>query len=467
MTHDAATLAGRLSQLVRIPTVTPPDDGPLSPEAAQVFDDFHALLRELYPATFSAAEVTRVGRAGLLLRFGGSDEVSGATLAGAVLLMAHQDVVPAPTDGWQAAGWSHPPFAGVVQDGEDGLTVYGRGTLDDKGALLVLLEAVEDLLAEGWHPHDDLYLSLGGDEESDGPSAVAAIAELEHRGVTPALVVDEGGAVTSGLLPGLRRHVAVVGVAEKGVANLEVSVSADPRKPAHSSTPPRRSATAGLGRALAALERHPHPVALDDIAVRMFTELAPYVPGPLKQLLSRADQLRPVLAQVFPYVGAEMAAMVRTTTAATMLTGSSAPNVLAAKAIAIVNMRVATSSTLAEAVRHVEEVVHRAVGSALTVEVRVLEGHEPTHASPFDERWDAIRAAVAESYPDALTVPYTMLGASDARHASRIAPAVYRFSPLFMSSAQRASVHGVDERVAADSLVRGVRFYRALITGTA
>jgi carboxypeptidase PM20D1 len=467
MSHDSPTLADRLSQLVRIPTVTPPDGGPLMPEIALVFDDFHDVLRELYPTLFARAEVTPVGRAGLLLRLAGAGDGTGATALGPVLLMAHQDVVPAPTEDWEAAGWTHPPFAGVVSDGEDGLTVYGRGTLDDKGALLTLLEAVEDLVAEGWAPHHDLYLSLGGDEESDGPSAVAAVAELERRGVAPSLVVDEGGAITTGVVPGLTRQVAVVGVAEKGVVNLEVSVSADPRKPAHSSTPPRHSPTAALGRALAALERHPHPAVLDDIAVRMFAELAPYVPGPLKALLARADQLRPALARVFPFVNAELAAMVRTTTAATVLTGSSAPNVLASRATAIVNMRVATSSTVADATRHVEKVVHRAVGSALTVEVRVLEGHEPTQASPFDERWDAIRAAIAASYPDALTVPYTMLGASDARHAARIAPAVYRFSPLFMSSAQRASVHGVDERVTADSLVKGVRFYRVLLSGIA
>src|SRR5450759_1910401 len=467
MSHDAPTLAGRLSQLVEVPTVTPPDGGPLTFETAQVFEELHALLRGLYPTVFSTAEVIPVGRAGLLLRLAGTGDGTGATALGTVLLMAHQDVVPAPTEDWEAAGWTHPPFAGVVSDGEDGLTVYGRGTLDDKGALLTLLEAVEDLLGEGWHPHHDLYLSLGGDEESDGPSAVAASAELERRGVKPALVVDEGGAVTTGVIPGLTRQVAVVGVAEKGVANLEVSVSADPRKPAHSSTPPRRSATAGLGRALAALERHPHPAVLDDIAVRMFTELAPYVSGPLGALLARADQLRLVLARVFPYVTAELAAMVRTTTAATMLTGSSAPNVLASKATAIVNMRVATSSTVADATRHVEKVVHRAVGTSLTVEVRVLEGHEPTPTAPFDERWDTIRNAIAASYPDALTVPYTMLGASDARHAARIAPAVYRFSPLFMAAAQRASVHGVDERVTADSLVKGVRFYCVLLSGIA
>ncbi len=466
MTRDAPTLAGRLSQLVRVETVTPPDAGPLTSETAQVFDDFHALLRELYPTLFATAQVTTVGRAGLLLRLAGTGDGPGATSLGPVLLMAHQDVVPAPTEDWAAVGWSHPPFAGVVMDSDDGLTVYGRGTLDDKGALLTLLEAVDDLVAESWAPHHDLYLSLGGDEELDGPSAVAAIAELERRGVEPALVVDEGGAVTTGVVPGLTRQVAVVGVAEKGVANLEVSVSADPRKPAHSSTPPRHSPTAALGRALSALERNPHPAVLDDIAVRMFSQLAPYVPVPLGLVLARADRLRPLLARVFPFVSAELAAMVRTTTAATMLTGSSAPNVLASRATAIVNMRVATSSTLADAVGHVEKVVRRAVGASLTVDVRVLEGHEPTPASPFDERWDAIGRAVAASYPDALTVPYTMLGASDARHAARIASAVYRLSPLYMSSAQRASVHGVDERVTADSLVRGVLFYRALLTGT-
>ncbi|HSN42662.1 MAG TPA: peptidase dimerization domain-containing protein, partial [Propionibacteriaceae bacterium] len=280
-------------------------------------------------------------------------------------------------------------------------------------------------------------------------------------------VVDEGGAVTTRLVPGLTRQVAVVGVAEKGVTNLEITVSADPRTPAHGSTPPRRGATAGLGRAIAALERNPHPVALDDIAVRMFGELAPYVPGPLGRLLARADQLRPVLARTFPLAGPELAAMVRTTTTATMLSGSAAPNVIAAKATAIVNMRVATSSTVTEATAHVEKVVRRAVGRGLDVQVRIVEGHEPTQPSPFGEGWETVKDAITVAYPDALTVPYTMLGASDARHAARISAAVYRFSPLYMSTAQRAGVHGVDERVTADSLTRGVRFYRALLMGSA
>ena len=490
MSHDAPGLAERLAQLVRIATVTPADSGDLTPETAAVFADFHERLRDFYPTLFTTAEVTPIGRAGLLLRVAGTADAAssspgsapngaadgtphsltsatstdvGATSLGPVLLMAHQDVVPAPVEGWAEAGWSHPPFAGTVEDGQDGLTVYGRGTLDDKGALLVVLEAVEDLVTEDWHPHGDLWLLLGADEESYGACAIAAAEELDRRGVRPVMVVDEGGAVASGVFPGLTRPVAIVGVAEKGLTTLEIVVSADPRSPGHASTPPRRSAPAGLGRAIVALERHPHPASLDDVALRLFRTLAPYVPGPLGRLLSRTDTLRPVLGRLLPVAGAELAAMVRTTTAVTMLEGSAAPNVLAATARATVNMRVATSSSVAEATTHVDRVVRRAVGRGLDVAVRVVEASEPTPPSPMDERWDAICAASAAAYPDAIPVPYTMLAASDSRHVARIAPAIYRFAPLFMSAAQRAGVHGVDERVSADSLVRGVRFYRALL----
>ncbi|MBI4900996.1 MAG: M20/M25/M40 family metallo-hydrolase [Actinobacteria bacterium] len=465
MTHDAAALAQRLSAMVRVPTVTPLTKDPLSPETASVFTAFQDLLRELYPTVFAVAEVSVVGRAGLLLHLPGTGGDPDPAGPGSLLLMAHQDVVPAPAEDWEGTGWTHPPFAGTVSEGEDGLTVHGRGALDDKGALLVLLEATEDLLAEGWRPRADVHLLLGGDEESYGASAAAAAEELERRNVRPWLVVDEGGAVVTGIVPGLTTNAAVVGVAEKGLTTLQVTVSADPRKPAHASTPPRRSAAGGLARAILALEKHPHPVHLDDVALRMFTGLAPHVPGLLGRALARTDRLQPFLGRILPLAGPELAAMVRTTTAVTMLQASPAPNMLAATARAIVNMRVATWSSVSEATAHVDNVVRRAVGRGLHVDVQVLEGSEPTPPSPMDGRWDAIRTAIAAAYPDAVVIPYTMLAASDSRHLARLAPAIYRFSPLFMSTAQRASVHGVDERVTADSLLRGVRFYRALLFG--
>lgn len=475
----AAELAARLAAMVRERTVAAGSAEIEDDDAAAPFHRLRALLETTYPAVFAAAEVEEVARHGLLLRIAGTGGSSdaGITGLGPCVLMAHQDVVPAPEQDWADAGWSHPPFDGVVATGADGeLTVHGRGTLDDKGALLVLLEAVESLLAGGWRPGHDLYLLLGADEEREGVCAQEAASLLEERGVRPVLVLDEGGAVVVGAFPGVNEPVAVVGVAEKGYATLEISVSADPRSAGHASTPPRRGAAAGLGRAMNALERNPHPGVVDDVAVTLLETVAPLLTGPLRDVASRAGSLRPVLARLLPRLGGELAAMVRTTTCVTQLTGSSASNVIAARASAVVSMRVATTQSVAEAVAHVERVVQRAVHGrlgglrrrrrgVLTASVVVVSASEPSPPSPMDERWERVSAAIARAYPDAVAAPYTMLAGSDSRFLVPLSEAVYRFAPLAMTARQRAGIHGVDEHVTADSLVRGVTFYRALLLG--
>ena len=444
----AQAAAEHLAEAVRIRTVTPPP-GPLSPEDQAVFTLLRTFMQDTYPRTFAAAETEVVGRAGLLLR------IPGQTAQRPVVLMAHQDVVPVPAD-WEAEGWEHPPFDGVIAHGR----VHGRGTLDDKGALIVLLEALEALLAEQWTPDRDLYLLFGADEESHGPSAVAAVELLESRGIEPWLVLDEGGAVATGAFPGLSTPMAVIGAAEKGIVTLELAVES---LGGHASTPPRRSAPGALAKALVALEDAPFPTALHDLSVEMFEGVAPRLKGPMRPLLRRAGSLRGPLARVLPRLGPELAAMVRTTAAITMLEGSPAQNVLATRAAATVNLRIAVGSSVEETLDH----VRRAVGDG--VELTVVEASEPSPVSPTgdDERWRALVSAVRTSYPDAVAVPYVMMAASDARHLARIAPAVYRFSPLRMDKAQREAIHGPNETVEIESLGAGVAFYRALLTGTA
>ncbi len=447
MRGDAEATAARLSALVQIPTVTPPDSGPHSPELAEIFLQFHEALGRFYPR-LCEHEIEEIGRAGLLIR------IPGAAADRPVVLMAHQDVVPIPED-WQAEGWEHEPFAGVIQDG----WVYGRGTLDDKGALVVLLDAVESLLAEGWVPAQDLYLMMGADEESYGSCVVAGTKVLEERGIAPWLVLDEGGAVTLGAFPGLSSEAAVIGVSEKGIASVRLVVESGG---GHASTPPKESAPGILARALSRIERNPHPSSMNDVSVEMFETVGPLVEGALGKVLSRAGALRPLLTRLLPRVSPEMAAMVRTTAAITQLQGSPGHNVLATSATAILNMRVATGSSVAEAVEHVRKVVR---DDRVTIEV--LESYEPSPVSPSgsDERWTLLKECVAASYPEAVTLPYVMLAASDSRHVARIAPATYRFAPLRMNSEQRKAVHGPNEKVEVESLGRGVEFYRALLTG--
>ena len=447
--QTALRAADRLSQLVQIRTVTPPA-GPLSDQAVEVFDEYRAALEEFYPGVFGAADIEVVGRAGLLLRLPGvSDDRP-------VVLMAHQDVVPAPED-WRADGWEHPPFAGVIADGR----VHGRGTLDDKGAMVVMLEALEDLVGSGWAPACDVYVLLGGDEESYGDSAVQATSLLEERGIVPWLVLDEGGAVATQAFPTLKREMAVVGVAEKGVMTVRMTVEG---LGGHASTPPRESAPGILAKALVAIEENPAPAVVNDVTVDMLKAVAPHVTRPLRRLLARAAKRPRVLGRVMPRLSPELAAVVRTTAAITQLEGSSAHNVLATRASAVINMRVAVGSTCAQALAHLIDVV-----DDRRVAFETMESSEPSPVSPTgkDERWQAIGAAVEAAYPKAFTVPYVMLAASDARHVARIAPAVYRFSPLRMDKAQREAVHGPNENVEISSLGAGVEFYKALLTGAA
>lgn len=435
-------VASRLAALIRIPTVTPPP-GPLDPAVEETFATFHTALRGFYPRVF-AHQVETVGRAGLLIR------IPGGTAA-PVVLMAHQDVVPVPAD-WEAEGWEHAPFAGVIADG----WVHGRGTLDDKGAMTVALEAVESLLGERWAPAGDLYLSLGADEESYGDSAVRAGHLLESRGVRPALILDEGGAVAVGAFPGLDGEAAVVGVSEKGIVDVTLTVEG---RGGHASTPPRESAPGILARALARIESRPHRAALHAVNVELLAAVGTRLSGGMGVLLRRAGALRWLLARLLPRLGPELAAMTRTTVAITQLEGSTAHNVLATRVRATLNVRVAVGSSVEEAVEHLRRVID---------DPRVaLDVRDPSEPSPVSPRgthpaWNAVTRAIASSYPDALVVPYVMLAASDSRHLAHLGP-TYRFAPLRMTTAQRAAVHGPNEKVEVESLGRGVAFYRALL----
>ena len=185
----------KLQALVRIPTVSHRDPALVDGDA---FDRFVEELATQFPLLHSRLELTRVSRHGLLFHWPGraSDRP--------VVLMAHLDVVPVDEE----APWQHPPFSAEIVDGH----VWGRGTLDDKGALVAVCEAVERHLEEGLVPGQDVWLSFGCDEEVSGEAARMAVEELRSRGVRPWFVVDEGGAVAHQAFPGVEAPVGVIGV---------------------------------------------------------------------------------------------------------------------------------------------------------------------------------------------------------------------------------------------------------------
>lgn len=433
--------AQNLSALVRIPTVSRADP---AGEDSAAFEAFPRELAQRYPLLHEQADLTVVGRGGLLFHLSGS-----APTDRAIVLMAHWDVVP--VEGQQ---WSGDPFSGEVD--HDAGVVRGRGTLDDKGSLVVICEAVETLLEQDWTPQDDVYLSFGRDEEVLGSTAHAAVEHLHARGVRPWLVLDEGGAVVEGVFPGLARPAAMIGVAEKGVLDLSIAVDADP---GHAATPTAGGAVARLARAIDRIDRHPFPAHLSDPSAAMVRSLGEHVAGPLRAVCARVDRVRPMIARVFARLGPETAAVVRTTVALTELSGSPAANVIASRAQARANIRIAVGETVSSTVDRLRRVIG---DDAVTLEV--VSGDDPSPVSPSNgEQFAELVAAVGCSQPDAVAAPYVMLQASDARHFHRISDHVYRFSPFRMSAQQRESIHGVDEYVDIASLGAGVAFYRHLL----
>lgn len=432
--------AERLSRMIQLPTVS----AELDSRGTGPFDAFVSLLEELYPLIHANLARERITDFGLLYRWPGALNSSDP-----VVLMAHYDVVPAEA----RDGWKHDPFAGVIEGG----FVHGRGALDDKGPLLVTLEAVENLLAAGYTPARDVYVSLGGNEESYGTAAKAIAATLRDRGIVPWLVLDEGGAVVDAPLPGVKVDAAMVGVGEKGSTTLRLSAKSDG---GHASTPPALTAVGRVSRGVARLTPQTFTASTPAAVTTMLGTFSEHAWGPIGwfyKLLANSPWLT---ARVFSRLGGEPAALVRTTVAPTMMTGGTAQNVLPSHAEAIINLRLALGETPEGAAKR----VRRRIGDR-RVRVDIVEGGHPSPESRTDiEQFELITRAVGASHPEAITVPYVMMAATDSRHFHEFAPACFRFAPLAMNNEQRAAIHGVGERVAVSELARGEQFHRALIT---
>lgn len=431
---DAEKAVSHLRQMIRLKTVSSRDDSQVD---LKEFEKFQALLKELYPNVYRACEYERVSKHGILLKWSGRSAQSPS------VLMAHYDVVPV-----NEAEWEEPPFEGVIKDGE----LWGRGTLDTKCTLLGVMEAAENLIERGFVPANDVYFAFGGDEECMGGDAPAIVDELERRGVRPAFVLDEGGAIVENVFPGVKEPAALIGIAEKGSAFVDITAKG---KGGHASAPPARQSIGLLARALKRLTSHPMPFTMTPPAAEMFDLMGRHSTFALKLIFANLWCFRPVLNMICKASGGEMNALVRTTCALTRLQGADAYNVLPNESRAGVNLRVICGETILQAQARMERII-----SDKDVSVTVVDGNNPSPVSPAkDEPWERLSAAIRQTYPGVLVSPYLMLACSDSRHYCRICQNVYRFSGMPLSKEQRGMIHNRNERIPLKLLPDAVAFF--------
>ncbi|WP_291684296.1 M20 family peptidase [Bradyrhizobium sp.] len=444
---DESGAATRLSEAIRFRTISSFDNPDQDTEALR---GLQAHILKSFPAFHAAARRELIAGYSLLYSWEGTDPK-----ALPIALLAHQDVVPVASG--TEKDWLKPPYDGVIADG----FIWGRGSWDDKGNLYSILEAADAMARQGFRPKRTIYFAFGHDEEVAGTRGAKAIAAaLAARGIRLDFAIDEGLLIAEGLIKGLDKPAALIGVAEKGYATLVLTAHATP---GHSSMPPRETAIGMMSAALTKLEEHRLPMQMSGAAAEMFDTLAPEMRGFNRVVLSNLWLFKPLLLREFEKTG-PTEAMVRTTTALTIFNAGDKDNVLPGNASASVNFRLMPGDSQASVIDHARRTIN---DDRITIEP-FAGNAEPTPVTDINRAaYQTLNRTIREIFPDVVVAPGLMLAGTDSRHYVGVADNIFRFSPVRANADDLKRFHGTNERLSIDGYADMIRFYRRLIENAA
>jgi len=446
---DGESVAQRLGLAIQLKTISSANLEEIDPTP---FRGLLNLLHTLYPMIDERLERETFNDFGLLYTWKGSDPNLEP-----VCFMAHMDVVPA--DEGEGSGWKYPPFSGTVAEGY----VWGRGAIDYKGVLIGQLEAVNNLLREGYKPLRSIYLAFGFDEENSGRHAAEPMAKaLQQRGVKFSFLLDEGGAITTDQIKAVDRPVAAIGVSEKGFLTLRLKAKT---ASGHAAMPPQRTSIGALSLALATLESNPFPQNLGVVQF-MLSHLGKALPFVQRMALANTWLFGGMVRKQMAAQPA-MNALTRTTLAPTVINGGHTSNVLPAEAEALINLRIMEGETREEVFQRVNNMVADDIVSVLPYGAETLQesrSWNPTPVSEVDSAQFALLSnLILAAYPSTLVMPILLAGGTDARYYAPICRNAYRFSPFVLSADEIGTAHGVNERLSIANCAKSVGFYMELM----
>lgn len=435
---DLDDIVEHLAQLIRCKTVSYIDH---SLEDDAEFEKLVSLLPELYPHVFETCTLMRMEGRALLFKWPGQEPGNPA------ILMAHYDVVPA-----DAESWDHDPFCGEVFDG----ALWGRGALDTKVTFNGILYAANALIAQGFVPQHDVYFAFSGGEEVHGPGAPAIVSWFAEQGIVPELVLDEGGAVATGVFPGIERPCGLIGIAEKGFMDVRFEVTSNG---GHASAPTPHSPIATLAQAVCAIKANPMPLRISGPVREMLTCLGRHASPAYRAVFANLALFAPVLDIITRKQGGNLNAMVRTTVAFTQMEGSPAHNVIPPVASMVANIRVIPGDSVDDVLAYLKQTI-----GDDSVSISTLEASEASRVSQTDcEGYRRVARAVQDTWTDCIVSPTLLMARTDSRHYGSISDRVYRFSAYDITNEETKGIHGNNERIRLDALQRSVEFFTRVL----
>ncbi|AIO18771.1 Succinyl-diaminopimelate desuccinylase [Candidatus Izimaplasma bacterium HR1] len=406
------------------------------------FDELQVLMKELFPNVYKTVDETVFDSRALLLKWPGKNSEKP------MVLMAHQDVVPANKN-----DWNHDPFSGDITK-ED---IHGRGTLDTKCTLYAFFKAVDELIATGYVPEQDVYLSSSSDEETSGTGALSSVEYLTEKGIKPYFVLDEGGAIVTGALPSVSKPLALIGVLEKGYVNFTIKAIS---KGGHSSTPAKNSPIARLSAFVNDVEtKFPLKTKMIPEVRDMFINAAPAMSGPYRYLFGNMWLFKPLITFLLPKINPFGRALLSTTIAFTMQKGSDAENVIPSEAYVMANLRLHPIQGIKDTYEVLNNIAKK---HDLTIEVSGDRDASPISKTDNDV-YKYLTETIIKNFPDVLVSPYIMLGSSDCRFFSEITDSAYRFSPTRLDNEELSKMHGKNESIRKSTITEAVNFYKDII----
>jgi carboxypeptidase PM20D1 len=436
--YDKEAAIDALGKLVRCKTVSFYDK---SQEDDGEFEKLIGLLPELYPNVSKTCTLQRLPDRGLLYHWQGKNPGAAA------VLMAHYDVVPV-----DEANWEKPAFDAVIENG----VMWGRGTLDTKVPCNGILSAAENLIKQGFQPEQDVYFAFSGGEEVNGNGAVNIVNYFKENNIELSMVLDEGGGVVQDVFPGVKEPCALIGIAEKGLMNLEFTVSGGG---GHASAPAPHTPVGKLSLACTKLEAKPFKAHYSKPVLEMFDTLGRHSTFLYRMIFANLWCFGGVLDSICKKSGGELNALLRTTVAFTQMSGSQAPNVIPPKASMVANLRLNPEDSVNSALSYIKSTIKDD-----EIQLTNLVSMEPSPISSTDcEGWERVCNAVAGTWQGALVAPYLMVQCSDSRHYGSISDKVYRFSAMALTADERRTIHGNNERITLDAIGKAVEFFMRVI----